>query len=423
MYQRFKRQLLDEMEMRRDMIVLEASEPSLEPIFEVSSSDDKLYKRILNEFDMIAVRHAENLLYDLCVKYKINAEKAVNIGSFDLKMSINGQSCWIELKTSPTVFNSTSYSKFIDCVQNCQQPVYLVYLLKDSQQSRNAIDRHDLLMHKKCDMPNLKIMLFQDFLLEQFGVNELNLFNEAMMTYKDEMHQAVGYQITEIFNSHNLSVLKTELEQDFLDFEYDCVKNDRFTEFHSMDDTFKDLNNSNFKNIKNLFLNHKRYKLLLGNSDFAKSFLTSEWLIKKYFSLPEMDNTFIVAGYLKSIEQLLWNIIHIIGQGRQMRGKTIEDDNAKDIDTTLGSLQCFIMDYDNDDLFENVFGTSTHFVMRYLGDQLSAWRRKYRNGYFHKCNLDDKERVYAIRNETFFLYLLILGAISLDDNAITMLSF
>lgn len=422
MYQRFKRQLLDEMEMRRDMIVLKASEPLLEPIFEVSSSYDKLYQRILNEFNRIAVRHAENLVYDLCVKYKISAEKAVNVGSFDLRMSVNGQSCCIDLKTSPTVFNSNSYSKFINCVQKCQQPVYLVYLLKDSHHSRNEIARHDLRMHKKCDTSNLKTMLFEDFLLEQFGVNELNLFKKAMMTYKDEMHQAVGYQITEIFNSHNLAVLKTELEQDILNFEYDRVKNEKFTEIHSMDDTFRDLNNANFKNTKELFLNQKRYKLLLGNSDFAKSFLTSEWLIKKYFSLPEMDNTFIVAGYLKSIEQLLWNIIYIIGQGRKMRGITIEDDNAEDIDTTLGSLQYFIVNYDNDDLFENVFGTSTHFVMQYLKNQLSAWRRKYRNGYFHKYNLEDKEQIDAIRDETFFLYLLILGAISLDDNAMTMLS-
>lgn len=422
MYQRFKKQLLDEMEMRRDMIVLKASEPSLEPIFEVSSSDDKLYQRILEAFNMIAVRHAENLLYDLCVKYKIDAEKAVNRDSFDLMMSINGQSCCIELKTSPTVFNSTSYSRFIDCVQNCQQPVYLVYLLKDNHQSRTAIARHDLDTHKKCDTSNLKIMLFEDFLLEQFGANELNLFKKAMMTYKDEMHQAVGYQITEIFNSHNLSILKAELEQDFLNFDYDRIKNDRFTEIHSMDDTFRDLNNANFRNIKNLFLNQERYKLLLGNGDFAKSFLTSEWLKKKYFSLTEMDNTFIVVGYLKSIEQLLWNIIQIIGQGRQMKGITIEAENVEDIDTTLGSLQYFIANYDNADLFENVFGTSTRFIMQYLKNQISAWRKKRRNGYFHKCNLEDKELIDTIRNETFFLYLLILGTILLDDNAITMLS-
>lgn len=422
MYERFKRQLLDEMEMKRDMIVLEASEPSLEPIFEVSSSGDKLYQRILREFDRIAVRHVENLIYDLCVKYKIDVELVANRGSFDLKISIDGQTCCIEFKTSPTVFNPLSYSRFADSVQNCQQPVYLVYLLKDSYRSRSAIAKQDLHMREKYDISNLKTMLFEDFLLELFGVDELNLFKKVMITYKEEMHQAVGYQITEIFNPHNLATLKSELEQDILNFEYDRVKIDRFIEIHSIDSTYRDLNDANFRKIKDLFFSQKRYKLLLGNSDFAKSFLTSEWLIKKYFSLPEMDNTFIVAGYLKSIEQLLWSIIHIIGQGRQIRGITIENDNAGDIDTTLGSLQHFIANFDNDDLFENVFGRSTHFIMNYLRNQLSDWRKKYRNGYFHKHNLEDKERIDAIRDETFFLYLLILGTISLDNNTLTMLS-
>lgn len=422
MYERFKRQLLDEMEIRRDMIVLQASKSSLESIFEVSTTDDKVYQRILYEFDRIAVRHTENLIHDLCVKYNINAEKADNLDSFDIKMYINGQLCFIEFKTSPTVFNAASYTRFIERVKNCQQPVYLIYLLKDSHQSRNTIAKYYVRMHKISDVPNLKTMLFEDFLLEQFGVNELTQFKKAMMTYKDEMHQAVGYQITEIFNSHNLAVLKRDLEQDILNFDYERVKNDRFTEIHSINDTFRDLNNANFRKIKNLFLNKKRYKLLLGNSDFAKSFLTSEWLIKKYFSLSEMDNTFIVAGYLKSIEQLLWDIIYIIGQGRQIRGITIENDNVDEIDNTLGSLQFFIANYDNDDLFENFFGTSTHFVMQYLKNQLSEWRKKYRNGYFHKHNLEDKARIDVIRDETFFLYLLILGTISLDDNAMELLN-
>ena len=170
-----------------------------------------------------------------------------------MKMKIDGQLCCIELKTSPRVFNSDSYRRFIDYVQNSQQPVYLVFLLKVSPQSRIAIARQSLQIHKRCDLPNLKTMLFEDFLLEQFGITELNLLKKAMMTYKDEMHQAVGYQITEIFNPHNLAVLKAELEQDILNFEYDRVKNNRFTEIHLINDTFKDLSNTNFENIKRLF--------------------------------------------------------------------------------------------------------------------------------------------------------------------------
>jgi hypothetical protein len=288
-------------------------------------------------------------------------------------------------------------------------------LIKDTPQSRNALSRHAMMMQNNADFSELKILLFEDFMLEVFGRDELGQFKKAMITYKDEMHQAVGYQITEIFNTHNLSVLKEELDHEFRNFDYNRVKSERFNELHDENPNFTDLNNYTFNKIKNEFINHGRYKLLLGSGDFAMSFLTSEWLFKKYFSLKEMDNTFIVAGYLKSLEQMLWDIIYIIGQGRQIRETTIEEDNFEDIDTTLGSLQYFITNYANDDLFEPVFGNSTHFVMRYLRDQLSKWRARYRNGYFHKHNLTDRCKIDAIRDETFFLYLLILGTISLSE--------
>lgn len=421
MYQKFKRKLLDEMEMRRDMIVLNSSEPLVEPIFEVSSSDDKLYRRILDEFDRIAVRYAENLLYDLCVKHGIEALKAGNTELFDFIMHIGGQECCVELKSSPAAFDSSSYRRFIEQVHACNKPVCLVYLLKDSQLSRNAIARQERRLQTERELPELKIILFEDFIAEQFGMEELVSFKKAMLTYKEEMHQAVGYQITEIFNSHNLGQLKLELENEILNFPYDRIKKERYLELHSEKASFSDINTTNYSKIKNLFLNQSRYKLLLGESDFAKSFLTSEWLFKKYFSLQEMDNTFIVAGYLKSIEQLLWDIIYIIGQGRQIKGVIIEEDNFEDIDTTLGSLEYFITNYSNDDLFETAFGTSTHFVMRYLKSQLSAWREKRRNGYFHKHNLEDRDKIDAIRDETFFLYMLIFGTISLDTDAMLML--
>lgn len=135
-----------------------------------------------------------------------------------------------------------------------------------------------------------------------------------------------------------------------------------------------------------------------------------------------MDNTFIVAGYLKSIEQLLWKIICILGQGRQIKGVAIANDTLQNMDVTLGSLQHFIAAYDNDDLFENTFGTSTHFIMRYLGNQISIWRQKYRNGYFHRQNLENKEQINTIRDETYFLYLLILGTVSLDEDETVLLN-
>ena len=170
-----------------------------------------------------------------------------------------------------------------------------------------------------------------------------------------------------------------------------------------------------------MFISSGRYKLLLGNSDFAQSFLTTEWLLKKYFSVEALDNTFIVAGYLKSIEQLLWRIISIIGQGRTIKNVVISQENMDDIDNTLGALQYFLSGYSNDDLFNSSFGNSKHFIMNYLRTQISDWRQQYRNGYFHKHNLTDINKISAIKEETYFLYMLILGAINLSSSEIRRL--
>lgn len=99
-----------------------------------------------------------------------------------------------------------------------------------------------------------------------------------------------------------------------LNLDYERVETESFAKLRTENSNFRDLNNFITNNIKNGFINKGRYKLLLGGGDFAMSFLTSEWLFKKYFTLKEMNNTFIVTGYLKSIEQMLWDIIYIMGK-------------------------------------------------------------------------------------------------------------
>ena len=422
MYEAFKKNLITEMETRRDLLVIREKRRLIEPIFEVSSEDDKLYNQILSEFDRIAVRNVEKLLYDLCVKYGLEAELSSEPEKFDLVLKLNDKITCIELRNQTLFGNRHAIIRLSDRVNKSNNPVCFVYLIKDGKASRDEIARETLTFQKYVDNSEFRIILFDDLMRELFGNEELKLFRKAMATYKEEMHQAIGYQITEIFTPHNLEKLKIELEDELLNFPYTGVKEKRYDERRETDSSYQDLRDQNFKQILDVYLNRKRYKLLMGNNDFAKSFLTSEWLYKKYVFMSEMDNTFIVSGYLKSIEQLLWDIIFIVGQGRQVRDVVISEENEEQIDRTLGSLEHFITNYSNDDLMESFFGGSTHFVMRYLRTQLSDWREKYRNGYFHKHVLEDKAKIEAIRDETFFLYMLILGTIALDDTSISLLS-
>lgn len=424
MYQEFKQKLLNEMEMRRDMIVLQYAEPSVEPIFEVSSADDKLYKRILEEFDRLAVGYADNLLQALSVKYGI-LEKNADRDPGALIMTVDGKKSYIELKTN-VARNQRVTNVWVKQVQHSDLPVCFVFLLKDSQESRKAIMRQETEMRKLDSSLRIRALLLDDIFAEQFGAEEWKRFREAMATFKEEMHQTVGYQITEIFNPHNLEQLKTNLKGELFSMDYDRIMHDKHIELQAEGESIGDLFPRHFTNIKKLFLEQGRYELLLGKSDFAKSFLTSEWIYNKYFFLPEMDNTFVVAGYLKSIEQLLWSMIQIVGHGRQIKGQretrvAIKEENADMIDKTLGSLEYFLTDRSNTDLFERCFGTHTRFVQRFLKGQLKLWRKKYRNGYFHKHNLTEEDTIKDIRTTTIYLHMLILGTISLDEETVVLL--
>ncbi len=423
MYQDFKDALLSEMEMERDIIVMNCSQPDIESLFAVNNADDELYSLILKRFNWIAYKGSTELLFRLFMKYGKDVKKIGVLGPFQLSVVLNGVETYISLKGSLKDDRIDLLSRHII---NCDKPVYIIWLVKDSLSSKYELERIQQKMQiigqnneKKL---NLCVFLFEDFLREQFGTNELMLFKRAMLTFNDEIHHVMGYQITEILNSHNLNKLKEDVENEILNFHYAQIKNELYAKISTDDTSFQDLNDVNFARIKDKFLCQDRYKLLFGGSDFSKSFLTSEWIYKKYFSIPEMDNTFIVAGYLKSIEQLLWDIILIIGKGRRIRGETIDEQNINDIDKTLGSLQYFITNYENDDLFESYFESNTHFIMRYLKKQISNWRSKFRNGYFHKDNLLDVERIEEIRATTIFLYMLILGSLSLNDDVIILLS-
>ena len=161
--------------------------------------------------------------------------------------------------------------------------------------------------------------------------------------------------------------------------------------------------------------------MLVGNSDFAISLLTSEWLYRQYGTIPGLDNTYVVTGYCKSIEQLLWRIISVVGKGRKIGLSNSEvGDNTSASDTTLGALKYFLNATKNADLFNKIFGDNTFYAQRYLNYQLSEWIEHERNGNFHKHNLTP-ERVGIIREQTLYLYFLILGSLTLTNDTIALL--
>lgn len=184
------------------------------------------------------------------------------------------------------------------------------------------------------------------------------------------------------------------------------------------------------KLISSHYLGDKNIEIIAGKSDFAQSFMTSEWLYSSLSEAGNIDLTAIAMGYYKSIEQFLFRFIALhtkerdavsreifVGKGKKFaneEGYVIltnsilkEDEFVKNIN--LGSLTGFFGYYNkrnnvyikrNEDLLIEGIHESTY---EYIIDVLSNIPG-IRNGYFHKHNINDWEKVVEARNNAQFLF-------------------
>lgn len=389
-----------------------------EYIFGVETTDDELYKKVVWKIEESAQRQVEWLFVQLCMKYgypvappdreskctcdhDILFEKGDKIIQVDFKSVLRPSDLFINKPKNKNKRPGRTPVRETD--------TYLVYLLKKNEEGYTWLEQRS----SSDDLT--KAVLVSDFIAEVFGEEEGMCFDVAMSCFSEDMRDALGYRVTQIGTEQALKELRNNLMAELPEFSYDMIRH--FNDEASNKKVY--VKDAVFQEMSQRFA--KNYKVLVGSSDFAISLLTSEWLYRQYGTIPGLDNTYVVTGYCKSIEQLLWRIISIVGKGRIIGLNNSEvGDNTNASDTTLGALKYFLNSTKNADLFNKIFGDNTFYVQRYLNYQLSEWIEHERNGNFHKHNLTP-ERVGIIREQTLYLYFLILGSLTLTNDTITLL--
>ncbi len=170
------------------------------------------------------------------------------------------------------------------------------------------------------------------------------------------------------------------------------------------------------------FSDKEYHKIMIGKSDFAKSFISSEYLYN-YSNCNLMDYTAIVSGYLKSIEQLLYKVsLFSIDNNYKITIKdklvdfTSEIIIKKQTKIFLDDLIKFVCQADLLRVHEENFQNT-------LYDCLMCYKQECRNDKFHKKNIYDWKEVEIIRNNTLLLYIMILGGCLLGKNNKDTFSF
>ena len=280
----------------------------------------------------------------------------------------------------------------------------------------------------------------KNFLDEFINENIYQYFLTTLTKAIDDMQELIGFDVIPRLSMSNLAKVRLDLRENLQNVNLKALSYNSQKKFNNLEECDLDIINSNLEKGK--------AEVLLGKSDFAKSYLTSEYLYKVLVDNSNFDYTSVVAGYLKTIEQFLYWLLEYqmdidgsekwINRGKKFVYKNknkispkeeevrenpknkghyqvlVTRENLKFMDVSLGSLIWYI--YDNKDCWK----ISSH-GQDLLKELLDDYKNSVRNGYFHKHNLEDIEEVKRIRNNTIYLLCFLIG--SLKDFDITKFDF
>lgn len=279
------------------------------------------------------------------------------------------------------------------------------------------------------------------FFSEVFTAAEYELFLEMTRNAICEAQNIIALKAVPQLRSNNMLMFRDVVIENFSGA---AVAQRSYKFKNGVVSTTKALSELDIQTIDQAFFADKYREAIIGNSDFAKSFITSEYLFKSISKGLGIDYTSIVVGYLKSIEQLMyllyvssfeginslkyWDAYHfdknnpfdvklphfrIDPYDTKKRRKQMEyfhpirtGDDAMD----FGGLALFMRYYDK---LWNVSENGKEYIYACLDD----YRDSCRNAHFHKDNISFEEysTVERIRNNTHVLLYYLLGGFKLLD--------
>ena len=280
--------------------------------------------------------------------------------------------------------------------------IYIV-LIKNDQQ---GIEYVQSLNNHLCINNNAqRFFTIESFVRSLLGDEIWDEISDAFINIQHAADQYQWFELSNVCNYSNMQLFEKEVVQTIFQFNY--AKEMEETTLHIGSDSFSLIGKEFFK---------YGYNLLFAYNDVKKSLLTSEWLFQNHKKDNNLDKTYIIAGYVKSVEQLLYHIISSLNPNHSIsltNYKTKEKENVPVnsealFNATLGNMVYFLKDVQNRDIY--IEGLNSE-VIQCIISIINRWVYKERNGYFHKHLLCDMRKVYTIRNRTFLLYYLILGGI------------
>jgi len=192
---------------------------------------------------------------------------------------------------------------------------------------------------------------------------------------------------------HNRGSMLRDIEKRLSEISFYYVKNKDYK-----------INESNSKNFAAKyhslqdFVKNKHHYCLTGENNYAKSFLTSEYLYRQFKKNPLFDFTPIVSGYIKAVEQLLREIC----QCYHLKYQSEEEFSLKTMGDYIENLKCIRV-------FKRVVVPDKRTIIACL----HSYRAECRNNLFHTDSFDEWDWVNTIRDNTLFLFAVLIESLDL----------
>ena len=406
----FEKQLFKKIELEKDKFLSSTYyNKETKNLFCVFDMATRQYNSLLARINMITQHEFEQLMFDLMIEYGYvsnNIIKRQNKYTTAEIINYNGQIGiveyrWLDNSQVSTSKRQGSIEKCIELLNEYEaDTIFIVYCLTNDEiirLSEKALfqkylkDKMGVSIDKK-----IEILFLDEFFNKFFGNQQWKSLNKVIKSINTNLRNVIGYQINEICSPKNLKKFKSSIENFFqrtnwIKFFNQCI-----------------ISENTALELVDTFINQKEYHILLKeNEDYSNSFVTSEWFYQKYVKTNLLDFTPIMCGYFKCVEQLLHAIVLEKGYGKEFSinasSEIVTIDDSRKFESTLGSLLFFLRKN------RDCFVVNDKKIQNFYFSELDNWIKTKRNGYFHKDNINNPDKLPEIRMSTMFVLFLTIA--------------
>lgn len=298
------------------------------------------------------------------------------------------------------------YRKFKDDVYNVDS-LTLVWIADPDKNTYDALITKVNEYNQKVGIAITRVTI-KEFWLSHFGSEEYTKLTQSIADFNEKAHELIGFDTVITPTDEALDRFRNATGETLQKFPYSTILPSTIAA-------------GNITDAITYYLKNDLWKIMLTKKKYAISFISSEWYYKMYQLTSNLDLTGIVAGYIKSVEQLLFAVF----ASRKIAVKDIHKnmvqfsgENAQTMSITLGSLESALSNKQ-----WMIASNIDHDAYLCLTTFVRDWNDKYRKKLFHRDNLTSVAVVEEVRNQAILLYAVLLGSIYLNGSHLAELGY